>query len=85
MARAVVYFKLHKIAALERLIAVLSSMEQKASRASTGMRKAEKRMKDIAGIQSAIAICQEQKIHDKYPKIGWKRDRLALLGAIRKN
>ena len=35
------------------------------------MRKAEKRMKDIAGIQSAVAVCQEQKpVHDKYMKIG---------------
>ena len=42
------------------------------------MRKAEKRMKDIAGIQSAIAVCQEQKpIHDKYLKIGWKKRQAA--------
>ena len=53
-------------------------MKQKVSQARTGMRKAEKRMKDIAGIQSAIAVCQEQKpIHDKYLKIGWKKRQAA--------
>ena len=42
------------------------------------MRKAEKRMKDIAGIQSAVAVCQEQKpVHDKYLKIGWKKRQAA--------
>ena len=53
-------------------------MKQKASQARTGMRKAEKRMKDIAGIQSAVAVCQEQKpVHDKYLKIGWKKRQAA--------
>ena len=42
------------------------------------MRKAEKRMKDIAGIQSAVAVCQEQEpVHDKYLKIGWKKRQAA--------
>ena len=74
MARAVVYLQKHKIATLEQLNIVLSGMKQKANQASTGMQKAEKRMKDIAGIQSAIAVYQEQKaVHDKYLKIGWKK------------
>ena len=48
------------------------------SQACTGMRKAEKRMKDIAGIQNAVAVCQEQKpVHDKYLKIGWKKRQAA--------
>src|SRR5699024_3614515 len=35
-------------------------------------------MKDIAGIQNAIAVCQEQKtVHDKYLKIGWKKKQAA--------
>ena len=78
VARAVVYLQQHKISTLEQLHTVLSSMKQKASQARTGMRKAEKRMKDIAGIQSAIAVCQEQKpVHDKYLKIGWKKRQAA--------
>ena len=57
---------------------VLSGVKQKTSQARTGMRKAEKRMKDIAGIQSAIAVCQEQKpVHDKYLKIGWRKRQAA--------
>ena len=78
VARAVVYLQQHKIATLEQLNIVLSGVKQKASQASTGMRKAEKRMKDIAGIQSAVAVCQEQKpVHDKYLKIGWKKRQAA--------
>ena len=74
MARAVVYLQNHKIATLEQLNTVLSHVKQKANQASTGMRKAEKQMKDIAGIQSAIAVCQEQKpVYDKYLKNGWKK------------
>lgn len=61
VARAVVYLQNHEIATLEQLNTVLSHVKQKANQASTGMRKAEKQMKDIAGIQSVIAVCQEQK------------------------
>ena len=78
VARAVAYLQQHKISTLEQLHTVLSGVKQKASQASTGMRKAEKRMKDIAGIQSAVAVCQEQKpVHDKYLKIGWKKRQAA--------
>ena len=78
MARAVVYLQQHKISTLEQLNTVLSGIKQKASQASTGMRKAEKRMKEIAWIQNAIAVCQEQKpVHDKYLKIGWKKRQAA--------
>ena len=35
-------------------------------------------MKDIAGIQNAVAVCREQKpVHDKYLKIGWKKRQAA--------
>ena len=78
VSRAIVYLQQHKIATLEQLNTVLSGVKQKGSQASTGMRKAEKRMKDIAGIQCAIAVCQEQKpVHDKYLKIGWKKRQAA--------
>ena len=78
VSQAVFYLQKHKITTLEQLNATLSEVKQKASQARTGMRKAEKRMKDIAGIQNAVAVCQEQKpIHDKYLKIGWKKKQAA--------
>ena len=78
VARAVVYLQQHKISTLEQLNAVLSGVKQKASQARTGMRKAEKRMKDIAGIKNAVTVCREQKsVHDKYLKIGWKKRQAA--------
>lgn len=78
VSRAIVYLQHHKISTLEQLNTVLSDVKQKASQARTGMRKAEKRMKDIAGIQNAVAVCQEQKpVHDKYLKIGWKKRQAA--------
>ena len=78
VARAVAYLQHHKITTLEQLNTVLSGVKQKVSQARTGMRKAEKRMKDIAGIQSAVAVCQQQKpVHDKYLKIGWKKRQAA--------
>ena len=78
VSRAIVYLQHHKISTLEQLNAVLSGVKQKASQARTGMRKAEKRMKDIAGIQNAVAVCEEQKpVHDKYLKIGWKKRQAA--------
>ena len=78
VSRAIVYLQHHKIMTLEQLNTVLSGMKQKASQARTGMRKAEKRMKDIAGIQNAVAVCREQKpVHDKYLKIGWKKRQVA--------
>lgn len=86
VSRASVYLQHHKISTLEELNAVLSGVKQKARQARTGMRKAEKRIKDIAGIQNAVAVCQEQKpVHDKYLKIGWKRSRPPLPRATRKN
>ena len=78
VSQAVFYLQKHKIPTLEQLNAALSEVKQKDSQARTGMRKAEKRMKDIAGIQSAVAVCQEQKpVHDKYLKIGWKKRQAA--------
>ena len=65
---------------------VLSGVKQKGSQASTGMRKAEKRMKDIAGIQSAVAVCQEQKpVHDKYLKSAGRSGRQPLLRTTRRS
>ena len=52
---------------------MLEEVEQKSGSISTGMRKAESRMKVITGIQNTVADCQQHKaIHDKYVRIGWK-------------
>ena len=52
---------------------MLEEVKQKSGSISTGMKKAESRMKVITGIQNAVADCQQHKaIHDKYVRIGWK-------------
>lgn len=67
------YLKNHEIFTLEQLDNVLEEVKQKSGSISTGMRKAESRMKVITGIQNAVADCQQHKaIHDKYVRIGWK-------------
>ena len=67
------YLKDHQIFTLEQLDNVLEEVKQKSGSISTGMRKAESRMKVITGIQNAVADCQQHKaVHDKYVRIGWK-------------
>lgn len=67
------YLKDHEIFTLEQLDSVLEEVKQKSGSISTGMKKAESRMKVINGIQNAVADCQQHKaIHDKYVRIGWK-------------
>ena len=67
------YLKDHEIFTLEQLDSVLEQVKQKSGSISTGMKKAESRMKVITGIQNAVADCQQHKaIHDKYVRIGWK-------------
>lgn len=67
------YLKDHEIFTLEQLDSVLEEVKQKSGSISTGMRKAESRMKVITGIQNAAQDCQQHKaVHDKYVRIGWK-------------
>ena len=67
------YLKDHEIFTLEQLDSVLEEVKQKSGSISTGMKKAESRMKVITGIQNAVADCQQHKaVHDKYVRIGWK-------------
>lgn len=52
---------------------MLEEVKQKSGSISTGMKKAESRMKVITGIQNAVTDCQQHKtVHDKYVRIGWK-------------
>lgn len=67
------YLKDHEIFTLEQLDSVLEEVKQKSGSISTGMKKAESRMKVITGIQNAVTDCQQHKtVHDKYVRIGWK-------------
>ena len=67
------YLKDHEIFTLEQLDSALEEVKQKSGSISTGMRKAESRMKVITGIQNAAQDCQQHKaVHDKYVRIGWK-------------
>ena len=67
------YLKDHEIFTLEQLDNVLEEVKQKSGSISTGMRKAESRMKVITGIQNAAQDCQQHKaVHDKCVRIGWK-------------
>lgn len=73
VARAVGYLQNHQIYTLKDLENALTPVQEKASAISLEMRKAEKRMKVITGIQNAVSVCTEHKaVHDKYVKIGWK-------------
>lgn len=68
------YLKNHKLFTLKELEDMLEEVNRKYSGISMGMRKAEHRMKEIAGIQKAVEDCQQYKpIHDKYVRIGWKK------------
>ena len=49
------YLKDHEIFTLEQLDSVLEEVKQKSGSISTGMKKAESRMKVITGIQNAVA------------------------------
>lgn len=69
-SKAVNYLKAHDIFTLEKLDSILGEAKQKSSSISTGMRKAENRVKIITGIQKAVADCLEHKdVHDKYVEI----------------
>ena len=58
---------------LEDLDNALHGLNEKAKPISAEMKKAERRMQTITGIQQAVAICKNHKsVHDKYLKIGWK-------------
>lgn len=73
VSQAVIYLKSHDHFTLEDLDTALQGMTGKAKTISGDMKKAEKRMQVISGIQKAVADCQTHKaVHDKFLKIGWK-------------
>ena len=73
VSKAVNYLKEQGLFTLEDLDAALQGVNEKAKTISAEIKKAEKRMQVITGIQRAVADCRTHKaVHDKYLKIGWK-------------
>lgn len=73
VSQAVVYLKAHGFFTLEDLDEALQEVNARVTSTSTAMKKAEKRMQTITGIQKAVDTCQTHKaVHDKYLRIGWK-------------
>ena len=73
VSQAVVYLKAHELFTLEDLDEALQEVNARVTSTSTAMKKAEKRMQTITGIQKAVDTCQTHKaVHDKYLRIGWK-------------
>lgn len=68
-----IYLKDHELFTLEDLDEALQKVNARVKATSTAMKKAEKRMQTITGIQKAVETCQTHKaVHDKYIRIGWK-------------
>ena len=73
VSQAMNYLQEHELFTLEDLDAALQGVNEKAKTISAEIKKAEKRMQVITGIQRAVADCRTHKaVHDKYLKIGWK-------------
>ena len=73
ISQATVYLQRHELFTLEDLDAALQGVNEKGKSISAAMKKAEKRMQVITGIQRAVADFNTHKaVHDKYLKIGWK-------------
>lgn len=73
VSQALIYLKEHNLCTLEDLDTALQGVNENAREIHSQMKKAEKRMKVIAGIQKAVADCQShQAVRDKYLSIGWK-------------
>ena len=70
VSQAMNYLQEHELFTLEDLDAALQGVNEKAKTISAEIKKAEKRMQVITGIQRAVADCRA--VHDKYLKIGWK-------------
>ena len=73
VSQAMIYLDSKGLVTLEDLDNALHGLNEKAKPISAEMKKAERRMQTITGIQKAIADCKTHKsVHNKYLKIGWK-------------
>ena len=73
VSQAIIYLNSKGLVTLEDLDNALRGLNEKAIPISAEIKKAERRMQTITGIQKAVADCNKTKAtHDKYLKIGWK-------------
>ena len=73
VSQAIICLNSKGLVTLEDLDNALHGLNEKAIPISAEMKKAERRMQTITGIQQAVADCNKTKAtHDKYLKIGWK-------------
>ena len=73
VSQAIIYLNSKGLVTLDDLDNALRELNEKAKPISTEMKKAERRMQVISGIQKAVSDCNKTKAtHDKYLKIGWK-------------
>ena len=73
VSQAIIYLNSKELVTLDDLDNALQDLNEKAKPISAEMKKAERRMQVISGIQKAVADCNKTKAtHDKYLKIGWK-------------
>ena len=73
VSQAMIYLNSKGLVTLDDLDNALKSLNEKAKPISAEMKKAERRMQVISGIQKAVSDCNANKsVHDKYLKIGWK-------------
>lgn len=78
VAHAITILQDREIDTLDDLDAVLQEAYINAKCIGSEMKKAEKRMQIITGIQKAVDVCSAYKdVHDKYMKIGWKTQKAA--------
>ena len=73
VSQAIIYLNFKGLVTLEDLDNALQNLNEKAQPISAEIKKAERRMQVISGIQKAVSDCKTHKAtHDKYLKIGWK-------------
>jgi len=82
VSQAMLYLQEHDLSTLEDLDAALLDVRTRAKEFSAAMKKAEKRMQLISGIQDAVNDCRaHQAVHDRYIRIGWKTRQAAFAEA----
>ncbi len=78
VSQAIIYLNSKELVTLDDLDNALHGLNEKAIPISAEMKRVERRMQTITGIQKAVADCNKTKAtHDKYLKIGWKTKQAA--------
>ena len=83
VSQAIIYLNSKGLITLDDLDNALQCLNKKAKPISAEMKKTERRMQTITGIQKAVADCKTHKaVHDKYLKIGCKARQTAFTDSI---